>query len=121
MDPDVRSGKPCLVGTRIDVATIVGAVATGESVETVAEHYALSVEHVRRALRSAAMPSAGEGHARRRKFRVSFKISPASHRRRTGSRPLEVRHCLFCCYLEFGTGTGIRTPVPWLRTTCPDP
>src|SRR6476659_2852531 len=20
-----------------------------------------------------------------------------------------------------GTGTGIRTPVPWLRTTCPDP
>jgi hypothetical protein len=21
----------------------------------------------------------------------------------------------------FGTGTGIRTPVPWLRTTCPDP
>ena len=24
--------------------------------------------------------------------------------------------------LDFsGTGTGIRTPVPWLRTTCPDP
>jgi hypothetical protein len=22
---------------------------------------------------------------------------------------------------ECGTGTGIRTPVPWLRTTCPDP
>ena len=22
---------------------------------------------------------------------------------------------------NFGTGTGIRTPVPWLRTTCPDP
>jgi hypothetical protein len=20
-----------------------------------------------------------------------------------------------------GTGTGIRTPVPWLRTTCPNP
>src|SRR5579884_727091 len=20
-----------------------------------------------------------------------------------------------------GSGTGIRTPVPWLRTTCPDP
>ena len=78
MDPDVRSGKPCLVGTRIDVATIVGAVATGESVETVAEHYALSVEQMRRALRSAAMPSAGEGHARRRKFQESFKISPAS-------------------------------------------
>jgi presenilin-like A22 family membrane protease len=22
---------------------------------------------------------------------------------------------------KVGTGTGIRTPVPWLRTTCPDP
>ncbi len=22
---------------------------------------------------------------------------------------------------DCGTGTGIRTPVPWLRTTCPDP
>ena len=24
-------------------------------------------------------------------------------------------------YLMNGSGTGIRTPVPWLRTTCPDP
>ena len=24
------------------------------------------------------------------------------------------------CMMD-GTGTGIRTPVPWLRTTCPDP
>ena len=23
--------------------------------------------------------------------------------------------------VNVGTGTGIRTPVPWLRTTCPDP
>ncbi|MEO5742719.1 MAG: DUF433 domain-containing protein [Vicinamibacterales bacterium] len=27
MDPDVRFGKPCLSGTRIDVATVVGALA----------------------------------------------------------------------------------------------
>ena len=27
MDPDVRFGKPCIVGTRIDVATIVGLIA----------------------------------------------------------------------------------------------
>jgi len=31
MDPAVRFGKPCLVGTRIDVATIVGALACVES------------------------------------------------------------------------------------------
>ena len=54
MDPDVRFGKPCLTGTRIDVATIVGAVAAGETVETVAEEYALSVEQVRSALGYAA-------------------------------------------------------------------
>ena len=36
MDPDVQFGKPCLTGTRIDVATIVGALAAGESSETVA-------------------------------------------------------------------------------------
>jgi uncharacterized protein (DUF433 family) len=54
MDPDIRFGKPCLTGTRIDVATIVGAIAGGETVETVATEYALSVEQVRSALRYAA-------------------------------------------------------------------
>ena len=54
MDPDVRFGKPCLTGTRIDVATIVGAVAAGDSVEAVAVEYALSAEQVRSALSYAA-------------------------------------------------------------------
>jgi uncharacterized protein (DUF433 family) len=49
MDPDVRFGKPCITGTRIDVATIVGALAAGESVETVAEEYALTPVQVRAA------------------------------------------------------------------------
>ena len=44
MDPDIRFGKPCITGTRIDVATLVGAVAAGETVETVADEFALSVE-----------------------------------------------------------------------------
>jgi uncharacterized protein (DUF433 family) len=50
IDPDVRFGRPCLVGTRIDVSTIVGAVAVGDTVETVAEQYSLTVEQVRTAL-----------------------------------------------------------------------
>jgi uncharacterized protein (DUF433 family) len=54
MDPDIRFGKPCITGTRIDVATLVGAVAAGETVETVAEEYALTVEQVRSALSYAA-------------------------------------------------------------------
>jgi uncharacterized protein (DUF433 family) len=54
MDPDVRFGKPCLSGTRIDVATIVGALAAGESADTVAAEYSLSVDQVRTALAYAA-------------------------------------------------------------------
>jgi uncharacterized protein (DUF433 family) len=54
MDPDVRSGKACLSGTRIDVATIVGALAAGDSAETVAAEYALSLEQIRTALAYAA-------------------------------------------------------------------
>ena len=50
MDPDVRFGKPCLTGTRIDVATIVGALAAGESADTVAAEYSLSIDQVRSAL-----------------------------------------------------------------------
>ena len=36
MNPDVRFGKPCIAGTRMDVATVVGLIASGETVETVA-------------------------------------------------------------------------------------
>jgi uncharacterized protein (DUF433 family) len=54
MNPDVRFGKPCLAGTRIDVATIIGAIAAGDTVETVASEYAISVEQVRTTLAYAA-------------------------------------------------------------------
>ena len=54
MDPDVRFGKPCVSGTRIDVATIVGALAAGETADTVAAEYALTADQVRTALAYAA-------------------------------------------------------------------
>jgi uncharacterized protein (DUF433 family) len=54
MDPDIRFGKPCVTGTRIDVATIIGAIAAGETVDTVAGEYGLSVDQVRSALAYAA-------------------------------------------------------------------
>ena len=54
MDPDVRFGKPCLSGTRIDVATVVGALAAGESEDTVAREYSLTLDQVRTALAYAA-------------------------------------------------------------------
>lgn len=46
MDPGVRFGKPCLTGTRIDVATVVGALAAGESIESVQDAYAVTREQV---------------------------------------------------------------------------
>lgn len=54
VDPDVRSGKPCIKGTRMDVATVVGLFAAGETVETVSSEYQLSVEQIRAALAYAA-------------------------------------------------------------------
>jgi uncharacterized protein (DUF433 family) len=54
LDPDVRFGKPCLTGTRMDVATVVGLIAAGETTETVAAEYQLSIDQVRAALAYAA-------------------------------------------------------------------
>jgi uncharacterized protein (DUF433 family) len=54
MNPDVRFGKPCIAGTRMDVATVVGLIAAGETIETVVSEYQLSVEQVRAALAYAA-------------------------------------------------------------------
>ena len=54
MDASVRFGKPCIAGTRIDVATVVGDIAAGESFEAVQEDYQLTREQVIAALRYAA-------------------------------------------------------------------
>ena len=58
VDPDVRSGKPCITGTRIDVATVVGLLAAGETVETVSDEYQLAGERIRAALAYAAHTAA---------------------------------------------------------------
>lgn len=54
MNADVRFGKSCIAGTRMDVATLVGLVPSGETVETVAQEYQLTVDQVRAALAHAA-------------------------------------------------------------------
>lgn len=54
MDPAVRFGKPCLTGTRVDVATVVDALGAGDSIDTVAEAYGLTSDQVLAALRYAA-------------------------------------------------------------------
>jgi uncharacterized protein (DUF433 family) len=46
LDPGIRFGKPCIVGTRVDVATVVGALGAGESSESVEQNYQLTREQV---------------------------------------------------------------------------
>ena len=46
MDPAVRFGKPCITGTRIDVATVVGALASGDSYEDVEQAYHLTRQQI---------------------------------------------------------------------------
>lgn len=54
MDPALRFGKPCVSGTRIDVATVLGALAAGDSFESIAENYRLTRDQILVALRYAA-------------------------------------------------------------------
>jgi uncharacterized protein (DUF433 family) len=68
MDPNVRFGKPCIAGTRVDVATIIAALAEGDGISAVAEELRLSELQVRAALRYAAhvadhQPPAVKEHA----------------------------------------------------------
>ena len=55
VDPDVRSGKPCIKGTRITVSDILQWLASGMSVREILEDFPLlKDEHIRAALSFAA-------------------------------------------------------------------
>ncbi len=54
MDPAIRFGKPCLTGTRLDVATVVWALAAGEPFETVEDDYQITRHQILAALAYAA-------------------------------------------------------------------
>jgi len=54
VDSGIRFGKPCLAGTRIDVATIIDALGSGESYESVERDYQVTREQILAALRYAA-------------------------------------------------------------------
>ena len=53
--PDLHHGDPCIKGTRIPVATIVGSLADGMSPKEIQDHYPqLTDEDIRAALAYAA-------------------------------------------------------------------
>jgi uncharacterized protein (DUF433 family) len=63
VDPGVRFGKPCLAGTRIDVATIIDALGSGESYDSVERDYQVTREQILAALRYAAHIAAHQAPA----------------------------------------------------------
>ncbi len=54
IEPRVRFGKPCLKGTRVDVATVLDNLGAGESWETIEQEFGLTHEQIRAAVRYAA-------------------------------------------------------------------
>jgi uncharacterized protein (DUF433 family) len=54
MDPAVRFGKPCIKGTRIDVATVLGRFAAGDTIQDIQNDYQLNRDQVMAVLAYAA-------------------------------------------------------------------
>lgn len=54
MDPEIRFGKPCIKGTRIDVATILGRLASGDWIDAIDDDYKLTRDQVMAVLAYAA-------------------------------------------------------------------
>ena len=55
IDPDIRHGEPCIRGTRIPVAAIVGSLADGMSEDEIRRAYPqVATEDIRAALAYAA-------------------------------------------------------------------
>jgi uncharacterized protein (DUF433 family) len=55
VDPDIHHGDPCIKGTRIPVATIIGSLADGMTPEEIKETYPqLTLTNIQAALAYAA-------------------------------------------------------------------
>lgn len=54
MDPEIRFGKPCIKGTRIDLATILGRLASGDWIDAIDDDYKLTRDQVMAVLAYAA-------------------------------------------------------------------
>ena len=50
IDPDVQRGKPVIKGTRVPVQVIIGALASGMSMDEVCQEYVITPADVRAAL-----------------------------------------------------------------------
>lgn len=60
VDPAIKGGKPVITGTRVPVDVILGHLAAGDSVETVAAEYGITRDDVLAALAYSAELAAHE-------------------------------------------------------------
>lgn len=54
IDPRIQHGKPVIAGTRVPVARVLGALASGMRFEEVMDEYGITDEDIRAALAFAA-------------------------------------------------------------------
>jgi uncharacterized protein (DUF433 family) len=60
VDENIRFGKPVIKGTRVDVATVIGHLAAGDTIEDVMSDYGIEREDVLAALAYASSVLAHE-------------------------------------------------------------
>jgi uncharacterized protein (DUF433 family) len=60
LDPSIHHGKPVIKGTRVPVATVIGALAGGLSAQKVAHKYGIEAADIEAALTYAAELVSGE-------------------------------------------------------------
>jgi len=65
MDSNIRFEKPCIAGTRVDVATVLAGLASGASTDELTSEYGLTRGQISAALRYAAHVAAHLPPARR--------------------------------------------------------
>ena len=54
VDREVQHGRPCFAGTRTPIASVLGALAGGSSLEEVMRNYLVTEEQIRAVLAYAA-------------------------------------------------------------------
>lgn len=91
MDPAVRFGKPCIAGTRIEIATVINDMGAGETSESVQASYDLTREQVLTCLRFAA--------TLRRIF--PRRSAPLREARRTQGTSAQIDECASAQQLSF--------------------
>jgi len=60
IDPSIHTGRPVIRGTRVPVNIVVGRVAAGMSIPSVADEYGITEKDIYNALRYAAQRLAEE-------------------------------------------------------------